>query len=159
MENGSSTPSLPVIPPLQFPSPLPRSQCDASPVNALPDPGPNSIPPSGHPESTCLETVFKHLSECFQRLVSDARGLLERLETQRQEQVHWNQELLAQWLQREECRQRETAEREERREKARMAHEIRVLELLTSLGREHRCKCGGSQTVAETPAAPNHPIN
>lgn len=41
------------------------------------------------------------------------------------------------------------AEREERREKARMEHEIRVLELLTSLTREHRCKCEGHQVVAE----------
>lgn len=106
-----------------------------------------------------MEPVLKHLSECFQRLVSETRGLLEQLESQRQEQARWHQELLAQWLQREERRQREAAEREERREKARMEHEIRVLELLTSLAREHRCKCGGGQTGAQAPAGPNHTMN
>lgn len=48
------------------------------------------------------------------------------------------------------------AEREERREKARMEHEIRVLELLTSLTREHRCKCEGNQVVAEAQINSNH---
>lgn len=91
--------------------------------------------------------------------MSETRGLLVQLESQRQEQTRWHQELLAQWLQREERRQRENAEREERREKARMEHEIRVLELLTSLAREHGCKCGGSQTVAEPPTGPNHTTN
>lgn len=67
------------------------------------------------------------------------------MERQREEQARWHQELLAQWLQREERRQKETAEREERREKARMEHEIRVLELLTSLVRENRCRCGGER--------------
>lgn len=82
-----------------------------------------------------------------------------QLESQRQEQARWHQELLAQWLQREERRQRETAEREERREKARMEHEIRVLELLTGLAREQGCKCGSSQTVVEASTGPNHTIN
>lgn len=79
-----------------------------------------------------------------------------QLENQRQDQARWHQELLAQWLQREECRQRELAEREERREKARMEHEIRVLELLTSLTREHGCKCEGDQVVAEAKINSNH---
>lgn len=48
------------------------------------------------------------------------------------------------------------AEREERREKARMEHEIRVLELLTSLTREHRCKCEGHHVVAEAQINSNH---
>lgn len=48
------------------------------------------------------------------------------------------------------------AEREERREKARMEHEIRVLELLTSLTREQRCKCGGHQAAAEAQFSSNH---
>lgn len=81
-----------------------------------------------------------------------------QLEKQRQEQARWHQELLTQWLQREECRRREMAEREERREKARMEHEIRVLELLTSLAREQRCKCGGSQQ-AEAPTGSSHTMN
>lgn len=79
-----------------------------------------------------------------------------QLENQRQDQARWHQELSAQWLQREECRQREMAEREERREKARMEHEIRVLELLTSLSREHRCKCEGHQVVAEAQMNSSH---
>ncbi|XP_029295316.1 uncharacterized protein LOC115013281 [Cottoperca gobio] len=140
-------PPPPTAPPAAPPPPL-------TPLPAPPDPSPNTLPTSGphHPESSCV----KHLSECFQRLVSETRGLLVQLESQRQEQAHWHQELLAQWLQKEERRQRETAEREERREKARMEHEIRVLELLTSLARERGCKCGGSHTVAE---APNHTMN
>lgn len=78
-----------------------------------------------------------------------------QLESQRQEQARWHQELLAQWLQREERRQRDAAEREERREKARMEHEIRVLELLTGLAKEQGCKCGSSWTAGE---ATNHTI-
>ncbi|XP_044053880.1 pre-mRNA 3'-end-processing factor FIP1-like [Siniperca chuatsi] len=161
MENSFSTPSPHVVPPPPPPAPPPLTHSTASPLPAPPDPSPNTLPTSGHhhPESTCLEPDLRHLSECFQQLVSETRGLLVQLERQRQEQARWHQELLVQWLQREERRQRETAEREERREKARMEHEIRVLELLTSLTREHRCKCGGSQTVAETPSGPNHTAN
>lgn len=91
--------------------------------------------------------------------MSETRGLLVQLETQRQEQARWHQELLAQWLQREERRQREAAEREERREKARMEHEIRVLELLTGLARDHGCKCGGSQTGSGAATGPSHSTN
>lgn len=40
-----------------------------------------------------------------------------------------------------------------------MEHEIRVLELLTSLAREQGCKCGGSKTAAEAPTGPNHTMN
>lgn len=156
-----STPSPHVVPPPPAPSPPPLTQPAASPLPAPPDPSPNTLLTSGHchTESSCLEPVLKHLTECFQRLVSDTRGLLVQLENQRQEQTRWHQELLAQWLQREERRQRETAEREERREKARMEHEIRVLELLTSLAREQGCKCGGRRTVAEAPTGPNHTMN
>ena len=76
--------------------------------------------------------------------MSESRGLLERLEVQRREQGSWQQELLAQWLEREDRRQREAADREERREKARMEHEIRVLQLLTGLAQQRtqpRCRC------------------
>ncbi|XP_062237324.1 uncharacterized protein LOC133936629 [Platichthys flesus] len=153
VETSFSTPSLPVV--LPPPSP-PLIQPAASPLPAPPDP--NALPTSGrrHLESPRLEPILKHLLESFQRLVSDTRGLLVQLESQRQEQARWHQELLTQWLEREERRQRETAEREERREKARMEHEIRVLELLTSLGRERGCKCGGSQTAPEAATGPSH---
>ncbi|XP_070820999.1 uncharacterized protein [Chaetodon trifascialis] len=157
VENSMSTPSPHVIPPPSAASPPPPTRSATSPLPAPPDPSPNTLHTSGH--TTCLEPALKHLSECFQRLVSETRGLLVQLENQRQEQARWHQELLAQWLQREERRQRETAEREERREKARMEHEIRVLELLTSLAKEHGCKCRGSQTVAETPTCTNHTMN
>ncbi|KAM9360124.1 uncharacterized protein ABDE67_000746 [Symphorus nematophorus] len=161
VENSLSTPSPHVVPPPPLaPSPPPLTQPAVSPLRAPPDPSPNNLPSPGHhhhPESTCLEPALRHLSECFQRLVSETRGLLVQLESQRQEQARWHQELLAQWLQREERQQREAAEREERREKARMEHEIRVLELLTGLTREHGCKCGGSQTEAQM--GPNHTMN
>ncbi|XP_051278851.1 uncharacterized protein LOC127376206 isoform X1 [Dicentrarchus labrax] len=162
VENSLSTPSPHVVPPPPptAPSPPPHIQPAASPLPTPPDPSPTTHPSSGHHhQSTCPEPVLKHLSECFQRLVSETRGLLVQLESQRQEQARWHQELLAQWLQREERRQRETAEREERREKARMEHEIRVLELLTSLAREHGCRCGDSQTAAEAATGTNHTLN
>uniref|UniRef100_UPI0037E8E129 uncharacterized protein n=1 Tax=Semicossyphus pulcher TaxID=241346 RepID=UPI0037E8E129 len=141
VENSLSTPSPHVVPPP--PPPPPFIQSSTPPLPAPPDPRPNTVPTSDrhHPESACLEPVLRHLSECFQGLVSETRGLLVQLESQRQEQARWHQELLAQWLQREERRQRETAEREERRERARMEHEIRVLELLTSLSKRNGCKC------------------
>lgn len=82
-----------------------------------------------------------------------------QLESQRQEHSRWHQELLAQWLQREERRQREMAEREERREKAHMEHEIRVLELLTTLSQQQGCRCGGGRTLSEAQAGPNHTMN
>lgn len=161
MENSLRTPSPHVVPPPPSPPPPPLTQSAASPLPAPPDPSPDTLPNSGHHhlESSCLEPILKHLLESFQRLVSETRGLLVQLESQRQEQARWHQELLAQWLQREERRQRETAEREERREKARMEHEIRVLELLTSLAREHGCKCGGGQTVSEAPTGPSRTAN
>ncbi|XP_029915740.1 uncharacterized protein LOC115365101 isoform X2 [Myripristis murdjan] len=164
VENNLSTPSPLVLAPPPPPPPL-LPQPGASPLPVPPDPScPGAVPTSGHPhpESSCLEPVLKHLSECFQRLVSETRGLLVQLEGQRQEQARWHQELLARWLEREERRQREMADREERREKARMEHEIRVLELLTSLaqqrtvGGEQQRSCGGSRTAAEAVSAPNH---
>ncbi|XP_034397182.1 uncharacterized protein LOC117736168 [Cyclopterus lumpus] len=157
VENCLSPPSLHVVPPPAAPPSPPLTQPAASPLPAAPpDPTPNTPPASAprHPESSCL----KHLSEGFQRLAADTRGLLLQLESQRQEQARWHQDLLAQWLQREERRQSEAAEREERREKARMEHEIKVLELLTGLAREHRCQCGGGQAVTEAPAGPNHSL-
>ncbi|XP_030272323.1 uncharacterized protein LOC115581414 isoform X2 [Sparus aurata] len=162
MDNSLSTPSPHVPTPPSAPFPPPPILSTDSPLPAPTDPSLNPLPTSGHhqhSESTCLEPALKHLSECFQRLVSETRGLMVQLESQRQEQARWHQELLSQWLQREERRQRETAEREERREKARMEHEIRVLELLTSLAREQGCKCGGSKTAAEAPTGPNHTMN
>ncbi|XP_069574900.1 uncharacterized protein [Brachyistius frenatus] len=146
VDHGLNAPSLHVLlpPPLTHPA--------ASPLPAPPDRPPDNSPVPAHlhhPESSCLDPALKHLSECFQQLVSEARGLLVQLEGQRQEQARWHQDLLAQWLQREERRQRETAEREERREKARMEHEIRVLELLTGLTRTQGCRCGGRQTASE----------
>ncbi|XP_029367187.1 uncharacterized protein LOC115049259 [Echeneis naucrates] len=154
VENSLSPPS-PHVAPLPSPPPPPLTVPAASPLPAPPDP----IPGSRHFESPRLEPALKHLLDSFQQLVSETRGLLVQLEGQRQEHARWHQELLAQWLQREERRQRETAEREERREKARMEHEIRVLELLASLAREHGCKCGGSQTVTRPPTAPSHDTN
>lgn len=157
VDNSLSSPSPHVVPPPPSP-PLPQSA--ASPLPAPPDPSPdNALPTSGllhHLESPRPEPVLKHLLGSFQRLVSDTRGLLAQLESQRQEQARWHQELLSQWLQREERRQREAADREERREKARMEHEIRVLELLTGLAREHGCKGGGGQTLLEGPTGPSH---
>lgn len=159
LESSMSTPSPHTVPPVPAPLPHLLTGSPASSLPAPPDPTPETPPTSDHCQSSCLEPVLKHLSECFQRLVSDTRGLLVQLENQRQEQTRWHQELLAQWLQREERRQKETAEREERREKARMDHEIRVLELLTSLAKEQGCKCGGRQTVAEASAGSNDHMN
>lgn len=75
---------------------------------------------------------------------------MEKLEHQRQDQARWQQEMLREWLQREERRQREIAEREERQEKARMEHQVRILELLTGLIRENGCKCGVNTTTVES---------
>ncbi|XP_060928116.1 proline-, glutamic acid- and leucine-rich protein 1-like [Limanda limanda] len=155
VETSFSPPSPPVVLPPPSPPPPPLIQPAASPLPAPPDP--NALPSSlrHHLDSPGLEPVLKHLLESFQRLVSDTRGLLVQLESQRQEQARWHQELLTQWLEREERRQRETAEREERREKARMEHEFRVLELLTSLGREPGFRCGGGQTAPEAATGPS----
>lgn len=136
--------------------------------HVAPPPAPSAPPPLLHstssssvlhmshppPESPCLEPAIRHLSECFQSLVSETRGLLMQLETQRMEQARWHQELLTQWMQREERRQREDAEREDRREKARMEHEIRVLELLTWLSQERGCRCRSA-----APSGSNHTIS
>ncbi|KAM4616546.1 uncharacterized protein ACJ7VT_009397 [Polymixia lowei] len=163
-ENNLSTPSPLLFPPPPPPPPPPLPPPAASPLPPPPDPGPGTTPSSSqpHPESASLDPVLTHLSECFQRLVSETRGLLVQLENQRQEQARWHQELLSGWLEREERRQRETADREERREKARMEHEIRVLELLSSLAQqrtaagEHRCRCGGGQAAGEAASGPKH---
>lgn len=138
------------------PASAPRDRSTASPLHGPPHPPTLPTTARCHTDSSCLEPIVRHISDCFQRMMSDTRGLLVQLENQRQDQARWHQELLAQWLQREECRQREMAEREERREKARMEHEIRVLELLTSLTREQRCRCEGHPAVAEAQFSSNH---
>ncbi|KAM3611878.1 uncharacterized protein V6R79_025299 [Siganus canaliculatus] len=162
IENGLGTPSPQVLRPPPFAStPCPNQ---TSTLSGPAEPNSNTLPtsdhhPHHHLESTFLEPALKHLTACFQQLVSESRGLLVQLESQRQEQARWHQELLAQWLQKEERRQAEMAEREERREKARMEHEIRVLELLTNLAREQGCKCGGRQTMTEPPRGPDPAMN
>lgn len=158
--------SRPIVAPTKYdlssepPSPLPSPPppLPASPVPPVPEPNHSTGPaPSNHSlsPSHSLELALKHLADCFQGLVSESRGLLVQLESQRQEQAHWHQELLAQWLEREDRRQREAAEREERREKARMEHEIRVLQLLTGLAQQRshpRCKCNRPETAGEVSA-------
>ncbi|XP_011478065.1 uncharacterized protein LOC105354825 isoform X2 [Oryzias latipes] len=139
------------IPPPPPPPPPPPSAPSGVNLNAPFSCGPSQC------DSSCLDPVLKHLSECFQQLLSQTRSLLVQLEGQRQEHAHRHQELLAQCLQREEQRQRETAEREERREKARMEHEIRVLELLSSLAKQHGCSCGRSNSDVGNPASRRHP--
>ncbi|XP_077376632.1 uncharacterized protein LOC144018414 [Festucalex cinctus] len=101
-------------------------------------------PPTSHAATpTAPDPALQHLTHCYQQLLSETRALLAQLETQRQEQAARHQELLGQWLQ----RQHESAEREERREKAHMEHRIQVLELLTCLVRERSsCKCRGGAT-------------
>ncbi|CAG5918965.1 uncharacterized protein ACNS7B_010593 [Menidia menidia] len=155
MENSLSTPLPRVLPPLPPPEPA------ASPLPAPSGKSPNTLLTSSHrhPESSCLEPALTKLLKCFQELASDTQGLLVQLESQRQEYARWHQELLSQWLQREERRQRETAEREERREKARMEHEIRVLELLTSLTKQQECTCREDKGRSEAPTGPNHTMN
>ncbi|XP_072243405.1 uncharacterized protein [Leuresthes tenuis] len=160
-----NTPSPHVLPPLPdpppVPTPRPHAQPAASPLPAPSVESPNTLLTSSHrgPESSCLEPTLKNLLACFQEVVSETRGLLLQLEGQRQEHARWHQELLTQWLQREEIRQRETAEREERREKARMEHEIRLLELLTSLTKQHGCTCGGNKAQSEALTGPNHTMD
>nr|XP_057927802.1 uncharacterized protein LOC131128713 [Doryrhamphus excisus] len=139
-----------------LPPPAPPQATSPSPFLSTEVPTTPDVLPT---ESGRLEPVLHHLSQCFQQLVSETRGLLAQLEKQRQEQARWHQELLSQWMQREEQRQKEAAEREERREKAHMEHQIRVLELLTSLAREQGCKCGGGRTAAEAPTGPNRTSN
>lgn len=107
-----------------------------------------------HPDDVRLEPALQHLAHCYQQLLSETRALLAQLEKQRQEQASWHQELLSQWLQ----RQREAAEREERREKAHMEHQIQVLELLTCLVREQVCKCGGVTTTRAAEVSSEHHI-
>ncbi|KAJ8005565.1 hypothetical protein DPEC_G00119260 [Dallia pectoralis] len=136
---SSRSPSPPAPPaPHQPGSPLPL-QPESSP-NA----GSGTTIPSTQPPSNSLEPALKHLADCFQSMVSESRGLLVQLESQRQEQARWQQDLLSRWLEREDQRQREAVEREDRREQARMEHEIRVLTLLTDLAqkqtpRQSRC--------------------
>ncbi|XP_033946337.1 uncharacterized protein [Pseudochaenichthys georgianus] len=154
----NSSPSTHVVPPQPPaapppPPPPPTAVTQSSPLPTPSDPSPDTLPTCGHLHSE--SSGLKHLSECFQGLVSQTQGLMVQLEGQRQEQGRWHQELLSQWLQRQERSQRETAEREERREKARMEHEIRVLELLTSLARDGGCKSGSNKTAE----APNHTCN
>ncbi|XP_047447153.1 uncharacterized protein LOC125011824 [Mugil cephalus] len=165
VENGFSTPSPHVAASLPADAdalPPPVAQPIASPTPLVPPhESPSDLPATARrlPESSSLEPALKHLSECFQRLVSETRDLLVQLESQRHDHARWHQDLLAQWLQREERQQRETAEREERREKARMEHEIRVLELLASLSRQQGCRCRDNQNLSEALTAPSHTTN
>ncbi|XP_029509818.1 uncharacterized protein LOC115124524 [Oncorhynchus nerka] len=135
------------------PPPPPPPPHPASPLPPPPDPSPGR----GSTSTQSLEPALKHLADCFQRLVSESRGLLVQLEGQRQEQTRWQQDLLSQWLEREERRQREAADREDRRERARMEHEVRVLQLLTDLAQNqqrnqthHSCchQCSRTEGVA-----------
>ncbi|XP_077417579.1 uncharacterized protein LOC144048946 [Vanacampus margaritifer] len=150
-----------------FPEPSPERRQDHS-LTAVPTlEVASSPPPSSHVATTLddgaaasahlgddasgrIDPALQHLATCYQQLLSETRALLAQLEKQRQEQATWHQELLGQWLQ----RQRESAEREERREKAHMEHQIQVLELLTCLVREQSsCKCGGGAMTTSARAA------
>uniref|UniRef100_A0A4W5MIG2 Myb/SANT-like DNA-binding domain-containing protein n=1 Tax=Hucho hucho TaxID=62062 RepID=A0A4W5MIG2_9TELE len=139
------------------PSPPPPPPHPASPLPPPPDPSPGQSRGTTIPSTQSLEPALKHLADCFQRLVSESRGLLVQLEGQRQEQTRLQQDLLSQWLEREERRQREAADREDRRERARMEHEVRVLQLLTGLAQNqqknqthHSCchQCSRTEGVA-----------
>ncbi|KAG7481350.1 hypothetical protein MATL_G00065940 [Megalops atlanticus] len=112
-----------------------------SPPPPPPPPCPPSPSPLEHEGPHSLEPAIRYLADCFQRLVSESRQLMAQLENQRHEQARWQQELLGRWLEQEDRRQREAAEREARRERARMDHELRVLQLLTSLQRPAPCQC------------------
>ncbi|XP_061672462.1 uncharacterized protein LOC133499021 isoform X2 [Syngnathoides biaculeatus] len=131
----------PAAPSLEVASSTPPAVIVAAP--AAPGDAPSAS--ARLPDDSCLrmEPALQHLSQCYQQLLSETRTLLTQLERQRQEQATWHQDLLGQWIQ----RQQEAAEREERREKAHMEHQIQVLELLTCLVREQQCKCGGGVTT------------
>ncbi|KAJ8263048.1 hypothetical protein COCON_G00155050 [Conger conger] len=87
-------------------------------------------PPPAHPSSPCGRPQQTPLP-----------GSGAPLEAQRHEQARWQQELLGRWLEQQERREQEVAEREARRERARMDHELRVLQLLTGLQRPPPCHC------------------
>ncbi|XP_061622884.1 uncharacterized protein LOC133474837 isoform X1 [Phyllopteryx taeniolatus] len=134
-------PEPPAAPSLEVASSPPPPVIVAAPT--APD---EAAPASARlPDDSCLrmEPALQHLSQCYQQLLSETRALLTQLERQRQEQATWHQDLLGQWIQ----RQQEAADREERREKAHMDHQIQVLELLTCLVREQQCKCGSGVTT------------
>ncbi|KAJ8398090.1 hypothetical protein AAFF_G00431670 [Aldrovandia affinis] len=162
--NTSFSQSLPVEGPSIFLEPhikplLTSKPCHAMPLEEdmsskalTPSPSPPTPPPPPHPSSPpppsldpssphSLEPAIRYLADCFQRLVSESRQLMAQLESQRHEQARWQQELLGRWLEQEDRRQREAAEREARRERARMDHELRVLQLLTSLQQAAPCQC------------------
>ncbi|KAG5841141.1 hypothetical protein ANANG_G00196430 [Anguilla anguilla] len=128
---SSKTPTPPLPPPPPPPHPL-------SPPAADP----------GRPQP--LEPAIRYLADCFQRMLWEWRRLVEQLEGQRHEQARWQQELLGRWLEQQDRRQQEAAEREARRERARMDHELRVLQLLTGLQRPPPCQC------AQRTSAPQH---
>ncbi|XP_057688251.1 uncharacterized protein LOC130913571 isoform X2 [Corythoichthys intestinalis] len=133
----------PAAPSLEKPCSPPQPCVVASAPVTAPEEG---VPIKPFPDNASLrmEPALQHLAQCYQQLLTETRVLLAQLERQRQEQATWHQELLGQWVQ----RQRESAEREERREKAHMEHQIQVLELLTCLVREQSsCKCGAGMTT------------
>ncbi|KAL0979901.1 hypothetical protein UPYG_G00191340 [Umbra pygmaea] len=142
LSSRSPTPPLPA-PPDQPAFPVPP------PPDSSPNIGSGTALPSSQPQtgSQPLEPALKHLADCFQRLVSESRGLLLQLEGQRQEQARWQQDLLSQWLEREDRRQREAADREARREQARMEHEIREIYTL----RTKRTVCLSGVSMPQTP--------
>ncbi|KAJ8380479.1 hypothetical protein SKAU_G00012570 [Synaphobranchus kaupii] len=143
--NASFSQSLPVEGPAIFLEPhiasLPTTMTmeeDLSSKTPTPSPLP---PPPPHPSSS-------------PRLLSEWRQLMAQLEVQRHEQTRWQQELLGRWLEQEERRQREAADREARRERARMDHELRVLQLLTSLQRPAPCQCALHPPATQLRPAP-----
>lgn len=125
-------PPLPPPPPLQLSSP--------------------SVAEPSRPQS--LDPALRYLVDCFQRLLWEWRRLMEQLEAQRHEQARWQQELLGRWLEQQDRRQQEAAEREARRERARMDHELRVLQLLTSLQRPPPCHCAQRDPPTQHRAPP-----
>uniref|UniRef100_W5MJQ2 Myb/SANT-like DNA-binding domain-containing protein n=1 Tax=Lepisosteus oculatus TaxID=7918 RepID=W5MJQ2_LEPOC len=108
-----------------------------------------STPVQHHQSCTrhSLEPVIKYMADCFQSFVTESRQFMLHLENQRQEQARWQQELQRRWLEYEEQRQREAAEREARLERARMEHEFRVLQLLTSFHKTTECQCSHRSTT------------
>ncbi|XP_061116602.1 uncharacterized protein LOC133140585 isoform X2 [Conger conger] len=113
-----------------------------TPTPPPPPPAHPSSPPAADPSRPpSLDPALRYLTDCFQRLLWEWRRLMEQLEAQRHEQARWQQELLGRWLEQQERREQEVAEREARRERARMDHELRVLQLLTGLQRPPPCHC------------------
>ncbi|KAJ8285326.1 hypothetical protein GJAV_G00025570 [Gymnothorax javanicus] len=140
-----------------------RPPTPSPPPAAPPPPPPHpSTPPLADPSRPqSLDPALRYLADCFQRLLWEWRRLTEQLESQRHEQARWQQELLGRWLEQQDRSQQEAAEREARRERARMDHELRVLQLLTSLQRPSACQCAHRTGPAPQlrPAPPDTPTS